>query len=356
MARLEYLPDEVLKLVMQHVPVKARLTSCCLVNSRLLAAAVATAQELQLYFGSLGSPLGRIPHQQAGCVVNWLSLYGKHLTCLNIAFFAPPLQQLPCPNLLELSLEECSVQLGPAADGRSGVLQGCTKLTCLELYCKFIDIPGGVLGSLSSLEHLQHLEVWPEGDCSTSTASLTGLQHLTCLETCCSWLSHKNILELSTLTSLQEATLDFASELEPVGPKMFPDLAFPASLTKLLLSSWVEAGILSAAPAGLRHLEVSCGVESPAEGPGSLLSCLARLQHLTYLGLEPASALEWPPAGPAYSALTASSSLGSLVLKSTSIPGYAWPHVFPATRQLLCLTSLCASEDDDWGALSVLSG
>jgi hypothetical protein len=358
MSRFEYLPDEVLKLVMQHVPVKDRLTSCCLVNSRLHAAAVAATQELQLYFGDIAHPLGRIPHQHEDCVLNWLSSYGQHLTSLDMGSLSQPLQQLPCPDLLELKLSNCNVQLGPAADGQSGVLPGCTKLTKLDLYCKFADNPGGVLGGLSSLEHLQHLHLWPNGSswpCTPSSAALPCLKHLTYLDTYCSWMSDENICQLSTLTNLQEAHLDFAIVDFPVGLVMFDDLSFPASLTKLVLCSMVEPDMLLAAPAALKHLELLSLVDGPAEGADSVLDCLPQLHHLTALCIEPVGGLEWPPAGPAYSALTASSSLAALVLRSTNIPGCAWPHVFPTAHQLLCLTSLLVDEEQEWGASSEVS-
>jgi hypothetical protein len=49
MSCLFSLPDEVLKQVMQHVSLKDRLASCCLVNRRLHAAAVATTEQLALH-------------------------------------------------------------------------------------------------------------------------------------------------------------------------------------------------------------------------------------------------------------------------------------------------------------------
>ena len=72
-----------------------------------------------------------------------------------------------------------------------------------------------------------------------------------------------------------------------------------------------------------------------------MLSFLAQLQHLTRLSIlpEPISALKWPPAGPAYSALTASSSLVYLALTDVTCPEGIWPHVFPAARMLPHLTA-----------------
>jgi hypothetical protein len=168
-------------------------------------------------------------------------------------------------------------------------------------------------------------------------------------------MSDENICQLSTLTNLQEAHLDFAIVDFPVGLAMFDDLSFPASLTKLVLCSMVEADMVSAAPAELKHLELLSLVDGPDEEAESLLFCLGRLQHLTALCIEPVGGLDWPPAGPAYSALTASSSLVSLVLRSTNIPGCAWPHVFCMPNQLLHLTSLHVDEEQEWGASTNVS-
>lgn len=151
-----------------------------------------------------------------------------------------------------------------------------------------------------------------------------------------------------------------------VGPSGFPDLALevlPASLTKLVLLSPVEAGLLSLAPTGLQHLQLVCDVEGPGEGPGSLLSCVARVTCLTGLILQPPNSLEfeWPSCGAAYAALTASSNLVHLDMVDPSFPGTesVWLHIFHAVRKLPHLTSLTlhAASDDvaynarpSWGA------
>jgi hypothetical protein len=88
MSSLLSLPDEVLKLLMQHFPTKDRLTSCCLVNRRLHAAAVAATDDLHL--------LG-IRHGDSS--LQWLSHYGQYVTRLALDCFQKPLLQLPCPAL-----------------------------------------------------------------------------------------------------------------------------------------------------------------------------------------------------------------------------------------------------------------
>ena len=89
-------------------------------------------------------------------------------------------------------------------------------------------------------------------------------------------------------------------------------------------------------------------VDGPLEGPGSHM---AGLQHLTKLDIE--QNYDWPPAGPAYSALTASSSLVSLGLSHYTLTAGIWPHVFPATRKLLQLT--CLEFTDEWNEFDLQS-
>jgi hypothetical protein len=157
-------------------------------------------------------------------------------------------------------------------------------------------------------------------------------------------LKIENLLQLHTLTNLQELHLSVV-DCYAIGLNRFPGLAFPATLSKLVLLSLVDAGVLSLVPTRLQHLELVCDVEGPAEGPGALLSCLARLTHLTVLILQPWNTLEWPHAGPAYAALTASSDLVQLELVDPDcLNEVVWPHVFPATHKLPHLTSLVVHE------------
>jgi hypothetical protein len=362
MPSLSSLPDEVLKLVLQHVPVRERLTSCCLVNRRLHAAASA----ITTLYPSWGVFLGA--EERAKGLMKWLPLYGQHLTRLQLHKFPLIIKQLPCPNLLELDLNHCDVQLSPAR-GKTGVIQCCPKLTQLELgVLNITDSPEGtVLDSLSSLVHLQDLAVYPAVDPyaiggpyairDLSKATLPSLEHLTSLYV--NYLSVENLYQLSALTGLQKLYL--AVDI-PVGPLSCPGLVFPASLTAIYLRSTVEGGLLSLLPAGLQFLHIlECGVEGPAEGPGSFLSSISRVQHLMRLQLH-MDGFAWPPAAPAYSALTPSSTLVELELCDPGLPAGIWQHMFPPTRQLPHLTSLIVgsmwfAQDplSAWGAADISS-
>jgi hypothetical protein len=128
------LPEEVLKLLMQLLPLKDRMTSCCLVSKRLHAAAVAATHAL-----AVSTTAGQIRPERAESVLGWIFHYGQHLTQLQLSGFQQPwLKQLPCQNLRELKVSSpCSVQLGPTK-GYPGVVEGCPKLTRLELQCSTI--------------------------------------------------------------------------------------------------------------------------------------------------------------------------------------------------------------------------
>jgi hypothetical protein len=83
------LPDEILKLVMQHLPLKDRFTSCCLVHTRFHTAAVRA--------GALS--LADIPpvrsQERAESVMGWLDQHGEHLTSLKVTEFPQTIKQQP---------------------------------------------------------------------------------------------------------------------------------------------------------------------------------------------------------------------------------------------------------------------
>ena len=287
------LPEEVLKLVMQLLPLKDRMTSCCLVSKRLHAAAVAATHAL-----AVSTTAGQIHPQRVESVLEWISHYGQHLTQLQLSGFHHFwMRQLPCQNLQELEIGfPCRVQLGPF-NGYPGVMKGCTKLTRLKLHCSEVsDAPeGAIVDSLSSLVYLQHLDmVQNRGRCSVgsmSRATLPRLQHLTYLKI--QSLSVENLAQLGTLTSLQELCWDVGSDTA-VGPNSVRGLAFPPSLKNLAVASPAEVGVLSLLRTGLQDLQLACKLE----GPVSFLSCIGRLQRLTSLVMVAGEGFgpDWPRA------------------------------------------------------------
>jgi hypothetical protein len=234
------------------------------------------------------------------------------------------------------------------AGGFPDLIQGCTKLTRVELDGYFEDPEDALICSICSLVDLQHLVVQvdhPYTNWQMPAAAMPCFKHLTYLHF--ELLSIGSLVHLGTLTNLQE--LHFISDDDLAdSPSSVPGLLFPTSLlTKLVLLSPVEAGLLSLVPIGLQDLTVDCDVEGPAEGPGSFLAYLARMQHLTRLSLEADNVVEWPAAAPAYSALTARSSLVELEFLDAYFAHGVWPHVFPASQKLPHLTSLVV-----WGSVN----
>jgi hypothetical protein len=358
-----------LKLVMQHVPLRDRLTHCCLVNKRLHAAAVAATDQLAVFLSENDDWEQRHAHfvvwnresthklrlgssQRANSVLPWLSLYGQYVTSLSMlgipprehAWFVsspPPLQQLPCPNLLELILEDCRVQLAPSADGQPGVAQCCSKLTNLWLACTTVDTRvGAVLDSLSSLVHLQRLHM--SHACGLidglSSATLPNLVNLTYLAV--DSLSTENLLQVGALTNLQVLQSDVRSD-SVIGISNVPGLIFPAPLRYFGVGFRMDPAVLSLDPTGLKSLWYGSLEGGPPEGL-SLLSVLARLQQLTRLSLQTTRSdrLIMPPAGPAYSALTASTNLSDLYLDGLGFPADVWQYVFPPAHMLPHLTRI----------------
>jgi hypothetical protein len=213
-----------------------------------------------------------------------------------------------------------------------------------------------ILDGLSSLVHLQRLTVWPSlnghpyqiGGLSEQT--LPCLAHLTYLYV--NSLSNANYAQLGALSGLQELSLS-----APIGAKIgagsVPTPVFPASLTMVMFwSHRVEPGILSLVTTTLKVLDLQGPDEGPAEGPASLFSCIGQLQRLQDLYLAPDV---WPPAGAAYSALTASSSLKRLAITHRTLPSGVWQYAFPATRNMMHLTHLYFDNQTEWDGLDAPS-
>jgi hypothetical protein len=257
MSGLVSMPDEVLTIVMQHVPLKDRLTSCCLVNKRLHAASVAATQEIVVggyWDTSTADKVIVSGMPSAHSFQQWLHHYGQQLTNLELLHFCQPLQQLPCPNLLELTLMSCSVQLGPSAAGFPGVIQSCTKLTEVVMQCDIIDAPmGAAVDIFSTLVHLEglHINLTDPNVFGLSCGSLPLLTRLTSLTA--HNLAAENLAQLGLLTNLLDLGL-MGYSISGIGPSSVPGLVLPASITLLDLRITMQPAILSLVPTGLRSL------------------------------------------------------------------------------------------------------
>lgn len=168
-------------------------------------------------------------------------------------------------------------------------------------------------------------------DVRLSNATLACWKHLT--YPTFDRLSSGNLLQLAALSRLKQLNL-LAGYDVAVGPSRIPGLLLPASVETLLLSSPVEAGILSLVPTGLQELQVLYAVRCPVYEPDAFVPSLRRLRQLTQLKLHPRRGIDWPAAGPAFYALTASTNLVHLDIVDADFPEGVWRHVFSPRHKL----------------------
>lgn len=277
---------------------------------------------------------------------------------------------------------QCEVLLRPFSlfsfiEG-GGVLR--TTLTSLKLsHCEVtrrFTQSEGIYG-LSELVHLRDCQLTNIADAAHGIAIFPGsiledLSQLTCLKL--TLVGAEDMHELSRLTNLSVLELvvphdipdceqlRFAPDIAPTGG----NFALPASLQSLKLSDSLVLNPSVLSPCvHLTHLvlESLSGVvvgDGGQTSGGVLLSAIATMRQLVTLRLiclrlgPRLGGGAWPPLGPVYQALTASSQLQTLDVSYCNLPAAAWGHVFPAgssTRVLPSLTELCSLGHDDmaWG-------
>lgn len=128
MSPAEELPQELWTQILSALTWRHRLSVCALVCQKLRRAAAAATQEVHVWAPD-SAP------QRANDFLSWTSSYGSSLTALHLDFGVRggSVRQLAaCPNLVQLKLVGCSVQLG-AGSGDMGLLHSCTALTHLVL-------------------------------------------------------------------------------------------------------------------------------------------------------------------------------------------------------------------------------
>lgn len=255
---------------------------------------------------------------------------------------------LPCPNLLVLQLYGCHVDM-------DGILDQCTFLTRLNLYdCTFTGDLCSVLASLTALVDLR-LQY-----CTTASSleQLPPLSKLTCLHIARSDIDLTGEQTFPAMPNLQ--SLSLIKDDDSITTEALAGLVALTSLTELSLDSkcvtpraqlgqltWLISLRLEQAhvdPDALSSLVLLTQlhllwVQLLGAGAPALLSSLAHLQDLQDLQLCQLYC-EWPPASPAYAALTASSRLQSLQLLHCDLPAGVWQHVFWAGQQLPALWNL----------------
>jgi hypothetical protein len=124
---VEELPQELWALILQHVPWRQRLSACALVSQKLARAAAAATRSV------LASCYAK--PQQHDAFLSWTTRHGSSLAMLYLTSrpIYSPILQLPCPNLAQLELHECAVQLCASSEGL-GLLHSCPALSQLVVF------------------------------------------------------------------------------------------------------------------------------------------------------------------------------------------------------------------------------
>lgn len=145
--------------MLQHVPLKHRCTSCCIVSTQFRQAALAATTSISFYKPS--TPSSKHAERQQS-FSTWLANHGSSLTSLAVSrvSFDVLLLLLQCPNLQQLKLSNC--RLSTQTQLPPGTLVGAT-LTVVDLnWCTMQGDP---------------VSTWK--DLVSAVAGLTALQSLT---------------------------------------------------------------------------------------------------------------------------------------------------------------------------------
>jgi hypothetical protein len=225
MSPAEELPQELWTQILSSVlPWSWRLSVCALVCQKLRRAAAAATQAVTVW------PQASNP-ERANNFLSWASSYGSSLTALDLNFGSrgrsSSIRQLAaCPNLVQLSLAECSVQLC-AGSGNMGLLHSCTALTALALSSMMlldVGLDEPAVGMAAPVARLQSLELkrcdLPDGPEGPQQAAevlrdrlvphLTSLTHLVLLFAEGGVLCPALMQHLSSLVRLEQLSLQGA--------------------------------------------------------------------------------------------------------------------------------------------------
>lgn len=308
--------------------------------------------------------------QRAECLHSFLQHYGTQLTSLWLHRGSawrplPTLQQLPCAQLLSLSVHgplESLLQLGPHNGLASGLLDSCTRLTRLQLQNAAV---AGALSHLSVVTSLRELKL----DCvsrvnadEVNAADLPGV-----VVSCLTNLTHLHVEQMNfpdvhSVSCLANLRVLFVGShrlpmLSPTAHGQSPGFLLPACLQQLVLRGVVLDSALLAPATQLTQLELAGvfirGHDNLSSG-SCLLLAFAGLQQLKSLELCSLQDLNWPAPSAAFTTLTASPKLQRLLLHGTGLPQAVWEHVFPPAPELRAeLTQFRCSEPAFWGLRAV---
>ena len=388
---MQFLPQNVLVLVLQHVEQSQRLTSCALVSTAWAEAAAMATSDI----------CSRTRDSER--FMPWLQHHGSHVTGFQCDMSRHPTTRidwddsddsdddiplcnrrplvgktvwatLPCSNLIKLTLSGCAIQL-------STLLQVATGLTSLTLNMdKHQDFSGGLqsLTALHALPALQYfnLTVRPHQSLGSHTTTnpvttmccvISGLTNLTSLQLN-GVLALESLQPFNLLTNLHH--LEMKLEVEDpadAGQQPFRQLQALTHLSMRLRGGKLVSTSSSPAFAGcsglqeLRlhstrvdasafygltgltklHLWVADVVEDGAVGVAALLGHISSMQQLQVLALDKrflaAAVAVRDSDAAACGGITASAKLKCLRVCGLSLPRASWVHLFPPGRRLLQL-------------------
>lgn len=343
---LDDLPEELWKLVLQHVPLQQRLSSCALVGHKLRAAAVAATECIEAALPARK----RSAQRNLDSCVTYLQQHGRYVTGIMVAGWShapvlrPLLEQLPCHNLQQVGLTNLDLRLGPDQD-HAGVFDSSTSLTRLEL--QNVGITAGSLATLAGLPKLEHLcvdnsRLYESFNFDTVSAYVWAtLTHLTHLDLNGIPVPVESLRDLGSMTRLR--VLKVADGECRMLVTATPGVSLPPSVQHFSFYGSLRPSVLAAATqlTFLNLAEVIIEGQGGVSGGACLLEVLARLQHLDFLSLSEAET-RWPAPSFAYQALVASSStLRCLDVSECGLPAAAFAFTFPsASSHDVMLTSL----------------
>ena len=391
--QLSDLPDEVLVVLMQHVPLQQRLCGCARLSKKFLRAAAAATTSIKHHASKVDTVYGLQAYLQShGTVVVNLDLKPA-LTPLHWLPYA--LQQLPCPGLLQLQLTDTLVQFTAIPGSQQpGILSSCTSLTSLCLLNCYVMDPSQHLGALSVLQDLQELVVRWDADSSrrasqplsllpgsllsqlvrltsiylSNTMRFGSLEHLSCLSGLQQFRvvlaaeakqeSFSGVDQLQHLTSLR---LDCHQSQQSiaVGVKCQPDLSKLTTLKEL--DVWACKDFKPVVLQQMRSLQDLAirrtNLSGDARGTSNMLRMLRVLKGVKQLDLE--GTLQHPAVQlKDYTALTCLSSLGVLVMSHCSLPAGLWQKLAETNTPMRSVWSLnidyCTAEPLGTDGLSSL--
>lgn len=303
------LPDAVVALILQHIPLKQRLGPCALVSRSWLDVAASIPPAF----------ISAVISQQHSCqsLHDWLTAEkrGQHITTLQIALRASagkPRLHLPCTHLARLQTL-CLKQLGVVLC-RTKTATGCSSSSAavLDAYGQAVPSPAAEVVLLPQLRQLQLLQ------CRMSLATLQLLSQLTSLSNLeLQGLQVPDRMDSTTPVSAAQLSTALSTVLQEM--PMLSDLALGTSawkmvpvhipssspsLQRLNLTGGFARHTLAGLPASLTclqlhptsgsclHLRAATGLTELASSlrhlqvtkatiPAALLAKLTALQHLS---------------------------------------------------------------------------